>query len=258
MIDVLSHRHRELKREREGTEREVVSLMNQLRSTIKSSEDLTVIDAEAFLPKRDDTHRSSRTISDESRDKRDVIVDDAPTYSTSMSHDTSSRDDIDSEDLTNRNNLNDSPEQRIDDCGTGAAEESFLSGISFTNFADSIFRSVVGDTNGNEEDDEKHHQTAILLLRSTSFDPSLEIVEGAREWRKKNGRDASSGKNIDFRTGMSGHSGLTSPASHNNAHQESSGSSRYHRPLMSCHSALTPTNRHKKAGSYGMTAYTFD
>ena len=53
---------------------------------------------------------------------------------------------------------------------------------------------------------------------------------------------------------MSGHSGLTSPASHNNTHQES----RYDRPLMSCHSALTPTNRHKKSGAYGMTAYTFD
>jgi len=77
---------------------------------------------------------------------------------------------------------------------------------------------------------------------------SDEMVQAAQVWRKRNGKEASEYTHIDFRTGLSGHTGVRSSQVHD--HQQSKQSNRGGRKLrMSAHGGLTPRPLRRKSVS---------
>mmetsp|Transcript_14671 Transcript_14671/g.23090 ORF Transcript_14671/g.23090 Transcript_14671/m.23090 type:complete len:565 (+) Transcript_14671:294-1988(+) len=100
-----------------------------------------------------------------------------------------------------------------------------------------------------------------MITSATHTNPSPSALKaGARAWREMHGRAASSGAGIDFRTGMSGHSALTSISTHPHDYLEEPSQ----RPIttfrgMSNHTALTmwkPFRRQQQAvTSLAMPSY---
>ena len=117
--------------------------------------------------------------------------------------------------------------------------ESIVSGDAVQNSLSMDKESSMDDTRDDGGASRASSSAALTMYNSD------EMVQAAQEWRKRNGKEASEYTHIDFRTGLSGHSGVTSSQAHD--HQQPNQGGRKLR--MSAHGGLTPRRRWKSNSS---------
>ncbi len=218
MLHGLSLRRNKIRREQDKIENEVVGLMNAFQNSLINDDDITVIDSSSFKNDSPLTSRKKKNTSPKSS---------ASTKSTSK--------------------VSSPPKEQIITTRTttvpadGGSPGSHSYSASPTN--------IYATPRYNNENDENLSPRSNISQRSSSsvsnspiINPNM--VEGAREWRRKNLKHAARG--IDFRTGMSGHHAVHSGGSH--PHEFLGRQSHNNRGLlkMSSHTGLTMINRSKK------------
>ena len=217
MLHGLSLRRNKIRREQDKIENEVVGLMNAFQKTLIKDDDITVIDSSSFQNDSPLTSRKKKSSSSKTSatTTSKVVPEKKPITSTPTS--------------TTK---------------TAAVEGSPVS-RSYSASPTNLFASP-GYNNENEENLSPRSNISQRSSSSTSNSPIINpnMVEGAREWRRKNLKHAARG--IDFRTGMSGHHAVHSGGSH--PHEFLGRQSHSNRGLlkMSSHTGLTVINRTKR------------
>ena len=239
LLRLLSTRRKELRDDQMRADNQFIGLFQDLQASLTADEDLTVITAATFKDKDKDFEEDEKQNNSVAHaEKRDNESSGHP-----LGQDVRSA--TSNEDSTP---LKPRPMERPATPPAGSTAGNFLCGS-----LDSMIplgTSLTGPPalpastprRHTRADDLSHTQTTGSnsfdstpnRLLSTSSNPSPgALMAGARAWREMHGRQASTA--IDFRTGMSGHSALTSSSSH--AHDIlAQGINRY---SMSNHTGLT-------------------
>ena len=222
MLHSLAHRRIKLKKEQSKVEQMTVTLMKQLQASLYNDEDITVIAGSTFAS---------------------AVVDD----DKEKNIETAETNDLTSESGSDSDDENSSHKEVLKGL-TVIRSDTF--GVEDENRGLGCFgRGALNRLCNNDENrcHDANNRCMKALHSASTYPPSpaiaqkhrlksatsIPLSEGAQEWRRRNGKMAADG--IDFRTGLSGHTGLTVPHTHPHDFLERSSSMR----TMSSHSGLT-------------------
>ena len=238
MISSLSLCRNKLLEAKVDAERDAIALLKELQTTLIQEEDVTVIGAEAFAQDQQDDGQDRGGASSDSGEGTPGD-DDNDDYSITAHQIYHSR---------SGSILQPRIRPRISSSIPADPSLSFLNCDVFAGLQSIVSGDAVQDsmpTNDACDDGGVARANSSTALTMYSSD---EMVQAAQVWRKRNGKEASEYTHIDFRTGLSGHTGVRSSQVHD--HQQPKHSKQRGRKLrMSAHGGLTPRPLRRKSVS---------
>ena len=287
MIYSLSYGHNKLLEVKTSAERDAISLLKELQTTLLKEDDLTVIGAEAFAEEKKDEDRDdgnlgldysasfslNGNISGKSIDVRSQsgdcgghIREDYPSdekenskYDYDVGDATAAADDNDDDSIgahqryQSRSLSIHQPIKRSLPININTNRAT--NGLSFLDCALCGLQSFISgeaEVEAEVREDHRDDDQGLHLSAHTMYS-STQMVQAAQEWRERNGKEASEYTHIGFRTGLSGHSGFQS--SYAQDHQQQSKGGRKLR--MSAHCGLTPKRRPRRKHSSNSSYLSF-
>lgn len=257
MLRIVSQERKRLRREQSKIDNSFIRLMNELQHSLEKDEDLTVICRSTFTDL--DTSQAGfeidlKVIAEEKKENTEMVPTTPRSVPPSMPSPTQSRSDSPNslpfyppnkaghnreDQVKSPSLICFSPEELLQ---PATITESF-SMTDVTASARELLRGVGRSRN------EETNTSLRPNISAFGYPSQSEMLAGARAWRERHGREAATG--IDFRTGMSGHSGaLSSKPTHPHDLLENNESVR--KPVsfrMSSHTGLTMGRRRNSNGT---------
>lgn len=219
LLRLLSTRRKELRNEQKRVDNQFISLMNELQVSLMSDEDLTVITADTFHEKKPNGYIEEVKIDridleqplSEEVTRNNKYEDTTPLKPRPMERPMTPPNAIES----TRGFFCTSSDvfDAVIPLSSGGTSRQQSRSLSNSSQSPAIIEALArANSNGSSSTTET---TPTRLFPSASNPSPSALRAGARAWREMHGRpygDVLGG--IDFRTGMSGHSALTSASSH--------------------------------------------
>ncbi len=224
MLYILSFRRNHLIDQKSGIEKDAIKLMQELQETIVANEDLTVIGAEAF---------SNNDIILHNQQEKEPREDGMLLNSTSVENRVA-----DSTSSDNNKIMREQETASTAPSTTVSSSSTFLDSNAGSQFA-SCLGGLFQYQLGTEQDDSRDPENSSSF-NSTDEEDYQNLLASAESWRRRNGRQAERGGDVDLRTGRSGHLGALGYCASNHGHRNI-GSFR-----ISTHSGLTPNRRTRR------------
>lgn len=223
LLRLLSTRRKELRAEQKRVDNQFISLMNELQVSLMSDEDLTVIAADTFHEKKPkdfveevkiDKIDLEQPLSQEI-ERYDKYEDSTPLKPRPMERPMTPPNTIES----SRGFFCTSGDvfDAVIPLSVGSSSRRQQRALPHTSESPAIVEALARANSHGSSSTAESTPTRIFPSASVSNPSPSALRAGARAWREMHGHQPAPGDlfgGIDFRTGMSGHSALTSASSH--------------------------------------------
>jgi hypothetical protein len=252
LLRLLSSRRKELRNEQKRVDNQFISMMNELQASLMSDEDLTVIAADTFHDKKpkDFVEEKIDKIDLEQPLSQEVERNDKYEDSTPLKPRPMERPMTPTSAIEPRGFFCTSGDvfDAMIPLSTGSSSTRRQTPVlPHTSESPAIVKALARANSHGSSSTAESTPTRIFPSASVSNPSPSALRAGARAWREMHGDHLLGG--IDFRTGMSGHSALTSASSH--PHDYLNSHSRTSFRGFSNHSGLTLWKTGRKSASRG-------